>query len=167
MLDAHTLCDRCYGRSMMTGARTRCGSLVARAGLLLLALSAALLTTACTTQLQSSFCTDYKQSWDDFTNVRDSGTSPPQALNEAGQNLQHRWEELSTTSEAPDDVTGMLTISVSTVTSALNASSSAERGAYERSLQNERNYIALQCSKVGAAIEFSGEVAPIEPPTLK
>lgn len=167
MSDADTQSDRCYGRSMMTGARTRSGSVVARASLLILALSAVFLTTACTKQLQSSFCTDYKQSWDDFTSVRDSGTSPPQALDEAGQNLQDRWEELSTTSEAPDDVTGMLTISVSTFTSALNASSSTERGAYERSLQNERDYIALQCSKVGAAIEFSGEVAPIKRPTLK
>jgi hypothetical protein len=147
-------------------ARSRSSSLAARAGLLILAMGPLLLMTACTKQLQSSFCTDYQQSWDDFTSVRDSGTATPQELLDAGQNLRDRWDELNATSDAPDDVTGMLGISVSTFTSAWNARSSAERGPYERSLQNERDYIALQCSKIDSDIEFAGDVAPIETPRL-
>lgn len=150
----------------MMGARSRSSSLAARASLLVLVMSPLLLTTACTKQLQSSFCTDYQQSWDDFTGVRDSGTATPQELHQAGQDLRDRWDELRTTSDAPDDVTGMLGISESTFRSAWNARSSAERGPYERSLQNERDYIALQCSNIDADIEFSGDVAPIETPRL-
>lgn len=150
----------------MMGARSRSSSLAARAGLVVLVMSPVLLVTACTAQLNSSFCTDYQQSWDDFTSVRDSGTATPQALHQAGQDIRDRWEELRTTSDAPDDVTGMLGISVSTFSSAWSARSSAERGPYERSLQNERDYIALQCSNIDADIEFSGEVAPIETPRL-
>ena len=148
------------------GARSRSSSLAARVGLLVVVTSPVFLLTACTAPLRSSFCTDYQRSWDDFTNVRDSGTVTPQELHEAGQDLRDRWDELRTTSDAPEDVTGMLGRSIETFTYAWIASSSAERGPYERSLQNERDYVALRCSDVDADIDFSGDVAPIETPRL-
>lgn len=150
----------------MIGARSRHGCLATRAGAFALVVSPLLLLTACSSELQSSFCTDYQHSWNEFTSVRDDSSATPEALIAAGQEIRERWEELRTDSGAPEDVTGMLGISLSTFSSAWSASSPAERGKYERSLANERGYIALQCSKIDADIDFSGDVSPIETPKV-
>ncbi|MGK9147614.1 hypothetical protein KXS11_08330 [Plantibacter flavus] len=60
----------------------------------------------------------------------------------------------------------MLGVSITSFTSAWSTPSEAARAAFERSLTNERDYIAGQCSKIGAPIDFDGDVAPIAIPRI-